>query len=476
MAPQKIGIAVAAVSFLFSFLGFAAPPVALDAFFTTLRDTPVQVVLTATDEDIDPDHPEVHPLVFAIVTPPAHGSLSGDITAVKYEEPHKATVLLTYTPERGFIGTDSFTFIVTDPLGLFATGVVRIDVARPPAPPPTLSGSIDTYVTLDSSGVKDFGSNLTLFYIVDIFRFEAYSSWTLTGWNSFSLVGGFPLLDVARVRSTLAFNPAGPSFSYWQTDTSFSLSGLDVTHTFYLASTPASSYAQFLARGRVNGVSFTSTIKFGLVNVAFQSFSLSASFTGPCCGLSTKLDFSFTKEGFDYVTLTVSRIPLPGITCPSLAIYMNLEVNFTTVQKELDLSFTVDTLWQCCFRLLAEIENTGATLTGLNVYGIEMKLTLDSGIELRAATSFDPNKNSSVTGYTEYFEVLMFTGPILSCCGAPGRWQMGLYFEQNGALFGWGQTRILLDFSLSPAIRPYIEHLMKNDGTWELKLGLRVSW
>jgi hypothetical protein len=155
---------------------------------------------------------------------------------------------------------------------------------------------------------------------------------------------------------------------------------------------------------------------------------------------------------------------------------MNLEVNFTTAQKDLDLSFTVDTLWQCCFRLLAEIENTGATLTGLNVYGIEMKLTLDGGIELRAATSFDPNKNSSVTGYTDYFEVLMFTGPILSCCGAPGRWQVGIYFQDDGALFGWGQTRIFLDFSLSAAIRAYIEHLMTNDGTWDLKLGLRVSW
>jgi hypothetical protein len=155
---------------------------------------------------------------------------------------------------------------------------------------------------------------------------------------------------------------------------------------------------------------------------------------------------------------------------------MNLEVNFTTVQKELDLSFTVDTLWQCCLRLLADLKSTGATLSGLNVYGIEMKVTFNGGIELRGATSFDPTKNGSVTGYGDYFEVLMFTGPVLGCCGSPGRWQMGLYFQDDGALFGWGQTRFVLDFFLSSAIEVNLEYLTTSGGTWELKGGLGVSW
>lgn len=471
--PQK---SVGAVTFLvFNLLVLAAPPVALDAFFTTLRDTPVPVVLTATDEDIDPDHLEVHPLVFAIVTPPAHGSLSGDITAVRYEAPHKAVVVLTYNPAHGFVGTDHFIYTVTDPAGFFATGIVRIDVTRPPAPPPTLSGSMDTSVTLDSSGVKGWEGHVRLIYTMDFSRFEVSSSWTLAGWNSLSLVGELPFLN-GRVCSTLVFNPAGPSFSYWKTDTSFSLFTLDVTHTFYLASTPASSYTQILARSRVNGVSFTSTVKFGLVNVAFQSFSLSASLTGPCCGLRMGLEFSFTKEGFDYVSLTASGIPLFGITCPSFEIYMDVQVTFTTQKKEFDLSFKLDTLWQWCFRLFAELETSDTALTGLNIYGIEAKLTFNSEIEVRAATSFDPLKNGSVTGYAEYFEVLMLTGLVSACCGPAGRWQMAFYFQDNGALLGWGQTRAVLDFFLSSAIEFKLEYLMSSAGTWELKAGLGVSW
>lgn len=472
--PQK---SVIAVTFLvFSVLTFAAPPVALDAFFSTLRNTPVQVILSATDEDIDPNHPEVHPLAFAIVTPPAHGTLSGDITAVRYEAPHKAEVVLTYNPAHGFVGTDSFVYTVTDPAGFFSTGIVRIDVTRPPAPPPTVCGSMDTYITLDSSGVKDWGGDIRLICTVDFSRFEVSSSWTSAGWNSLSLVGELPLLDVCRVRSTLAFNPAGPSFSYWQTNTSFSLFSLDITHTFYLASTPASSYTQFLARGRVKGISFTSTINFGLVNMAFQSFTLNASFTGPCCALRMGLELKFAKAGFASALLTASGIPLPEMGCPNFTIYMSITVALITEEKSLDLSFTFDTLWHCCFWLLAELESTGAALTGLKIYGIEAKLTFNGGIELRAATSLDPAKNSSITGYEDYFEVLMFTGPVPACCGSPGRWQIGLYFQDEGALLGWGQTRVVLDFFLSSAIELNVEYLTTSAGTWELKTGLGVSW
>ena len=70
------------------------PPVAKDVSVTTDADTAVAVTLDATD-------PEGADLTYT-TTAPAHGALSG--TA-----PH-----LTYTPAAGYVGSDSFTYTVSD--------------------------------------------------------------------------------------------------------------------------------------------------------------------------------------------------------------------------------------------------------------------------------------------------------------------------------------------------------------------------
>ncbi|MCS7240235.1 MAG: Ig-like domain-containing protein [Candidatus Bipolaricaulota bacterium] len=459
--------------------GLAYPPVALDSLVTTLRDIPVEIVLVATDEAIDPDHPEVHPLTFAILTPPSHGTLSGDLKAVvyeKYEPTNRALVKLIYNPERGYVGGDTLIFTVTDPFGFFATGTIRIDIARPPAPPPTLSGFIDGAFTITSAGITGFSTNLSLFCVVDIFRFEMHSSFGQAGWSSLSFVGSFPLATAAKVRSILAFDPAGPAFSYWQTSVYATWEGLDLDCTFNLGQTCSASYTQLTTRTRVGTALVTTWLKFGLCTVEFQEFRLTAYFTGPCCGFSVSSDLYFKKAGFDYLSFTVSRIPLSVFCCPSLPLYLNTTVEFTTDAKELDFDFVLDSLWQCCARLFAEVVSTGATIAGLNVYGVEFRLTLPTGIQLWTKSSFDPNKNSSVTGYQEYFEMFMLTGPIISCCGAPGRWQIFVYFQEHGALFGWGQTRIVLEYSLATTMRASLDYWIKNDGNWELKPGLKIAW
>jgi VCBS repeat-containing protein len=62
---------------------------------TTAEDTAMAITLTGTD-------PDGNPLTFSIVTPPAHGTLSGTAPNV------------TYTPAANYNGTDSFTFKVND--------------------------------------------------------------------------------------------------------------------------------------------------------------------------------------------------------------------------------------------------------------------------------------------------------------------------------------------------------------------------
>src|SRR5207244_837824 len=70
-------------------------PVASDQTVATNEDTAKAITLGATDV-------EGSPLTYAIVTGPAHGTLSGTAPAV------------TYTPAANYNGADSFTFKAND--------------------------------------------------------------------------------------------------------------------------------------------------------------------------------------------------------------------------------------------------------------------------------------------------------------------------------------------------------------------------
>ena len=82
---------------------------AYDQMVATSEDTPVEIILTASNLGGDA-------LTFSIVDAPAHGQLSGT-------PPN-----LTYTPNEGYNGPDSFTFRVTDGTNHSNTATVTITV------------------------------------------------------------------------------------------------------------------------------------------------------------------------------------------------------------------------------------------------------------------------------------------------------------------------------------------------------------
>ncbi|WP_338868900.1 kelch repeat-containing protein [Myxococcus stipitatus] len=91
-------------------------PVARDQSVSTAFGAPLDITLAATDVDVGP------PLSYVIVTPPTHGTLSGTPPAV------------TYTPNAGYSGPDSFTYRARD-CGLdsnVATVSINVAVSSPP--------------------------------------------------------------------------------------------------------------------------------------------------------------------------------------------------------------------------------------------------------------------------------------------------------------------------------------------------------
>src|SRR5207253_2959361 len=84
-------------------------PVANDQMVSTNQDTAKAITLSATDADSDG-------LTYTVVSGPAHGTLSG------------MAPNLTYTPNAGYFGPDSFTFKANDGTVDSNTATVSITV------------------------------------------------------------------------------------------------------------------------------------------------------------------------------------------------------------------------------------------------------------------------------------------------------------------------------------------------------------
>lgn len=90
-------------------------PVARDDSGSTTAGTAVRVPVLGNDTD-----PGVGPLTVVVARPPAHGTATCTPSGC------------TYTPEPGFLGTDTFTYTVSDALGGTASATVSITVGSGP--------------------------------------------------------------------------------------------------------------------------------------------------------------------------------------------------------------------------------------------------------------------------------------------------------------------------------------------------------
>ena len=109
------------------------PPVADAQSVTTDQDTPLAITLTGSDADGDP-------LTFTVVTGPAYGTLSGTAPNV------------TYTPESGYAGADSFTFTVNDGTEDSEAATVWITVVAPVVITPAYAKRADGYTVATFAG------------------------------------------------------------------------------------------------------------------------------------------------------------------------------------------------------------------------------------------------------------------------------------------------------------------------------------
>ncbi|MDP2326803.1 MAG: cadherin-like domain-containing protein [Dehalococcoidia bacterium] len=116
------------------------PPVAISDTVTVTKDIAKVITVLSNDTDVDGDA-----LTVASVSLPAHG------TAVITDG-----TKVTYTPATGYLGTDSFTYVVSDGSLVSATTVsitVQAATAPPSGTPAKVAAACEAYASMDQ-GVR----------------------------------------------------------------------------------------------------------------------------------------------------------------------------------------------------------------------------------------------------------------------------------------------------------------------------------
>ena len=173
------------------------PPVALDDTFAIAEDAAASVVpVLANDTDIDGGA-----LSATAVTDPLHGTASINAGAV------------SYAPDPGYSGADSFSYTVSDGAGGTDSGAVSVTVTAVDDPPTAAAVSASTTspnaVTIGLSGTDPDTCQLT-FQVIDLPDHGGVGSL-----SNLACTAGSPNTDAANVVYTPTAGYSGPdSFTY----------------------------------------------------------------------------------------------------------------------------------------------------------------------------------------------------------------------------------------------------------------------
>jgi hypothetical protein len=175
----------------------------------------------------------------------------------------------------------------------------------------TLSGSWDTYITIDPAGPTiEIASTLEVTYAVSGWTFTSITEVDNTGWQAQSFeVGG--ALGAFTIGSTLVFDPAAVAFDSWEVTSGLSLAGVSFEGTFTLE--PNVTTLEIVGTGSAGNVDVgvELTLGDGLgCNFNFAGVVVTIDFPFCCAEISSEI--AFTCAGFDYVEFSTTGIQLPG--------------------------------------------------------------------------------------------------------------------------------------------------------------------
>lgn len=422
---------------------------------------------------------------FVLIEMPSNGILIGI-------PPH-----LVYIPSQGFLGTDWVAFAATSPEGVLHLGTVKILVLGrgEEMAMPVLLGDGELVFSGPAFATDRYRFAVGLQQRFRYFEQSLRATWTDVGFVSWvgttrvELEGSVPSQWRLPITSTMTFDPTIPGLSSWVVDARTTLLGATWISTFFYSGTDpqTGSYISLQAQGTVGAFEFDALTEFVTLTPTFGRLRLNLRGPWICerCPTKWELGFLQTKAGFEHLTFLIKDVEIPCPVCVGIQILFDTKVTFTVHEKRIEPALRIGSGFVGCVRPYVALPTPSDPFgfTGIELYGMEVRCDTVGGYSLRLATSFNPTKDSAVTGDGRFFELWQLEGPVVPCCGNPGRFQITAYFkrETNG-LFGLGMVNAVVFFPLS---RELLVNVGLKTGevepapstkTWVLTVGWRGIW
>jgi len=335
----------------------------------------------------------------------------------------------------------------------------------------SLSGDWSLSVTVDPAAASpiSLGTSVEAVYSVGDWSFTSSTSLGASGWSGqdFDASGAWGPFSVS---AALSLDPSAIAFKKWSSTASWEYEGVSLSSTFNL--TPNYVALDLSAGGAVDDLSLEIDIALksqGDCGLMFDGVDISLGFLYCCAEISS--EFSFSCDGFEEATFSVSDIAIPNLPWVTL----DADLAFELAEKALDLSPSFDLGDFTCFKLYIDVDvNDNVSCGTISVYGIG--LTCDIGDVSFESLSYVDGTHKLNGSYWEMIAISFDNDA--ACCGLTAG-EVAIYFLEGGArLFDVA----LLEGTLSAALneRTSIDLGMTWDiqdgGFKELTADFAVAW
>jgi len=323
-------------------------------------------------------------------------------------------------------------------------------------------------------------SSLSLTYTVAGFDITSTTGFGATGITSqaFSVKGTFGPFSVS---GKMRFDPSVPTYEVGQLVTSFDLAGMSIGLTvnhwrdgewdpgyFGYASTvtdpcpPAitGGNLQYVLTGKIDPLSVRLRYLDCSAGTYFQDLLVTLKGIELCCGIKYNAEVLFTKEGFDYLSISGINIPL------CCGVSLDVGVKYTVGTKSLSITPKFGGFAEACFTVwggpVGDFTAPVVVWNGIEIYGykISCKITDCNYVEFvnafnvgevnkqlpsadKFTMSIDCDEETVTLGEFELLK-LGFCGP--GCCGGKYDVALRIFFGTGGGIFDI--TRFVYSVSL----------------------------